>query len=987
MKIETVKLNNGVEVLAKSTKQFGTNAVTYANRTQAEKKAAQLNELGGLKAEVVQPGRVFFVKVTFIEEAPVAEAPVSYAVKYGKGKNQIAQAGSLKEASEIVRAYIESKGLGNSQWSNQETGKVFANGEEVARISYNGRIWDLAGVEIKEAPVADQPAAEAPEALVFGKKYTVTIHNRGKEAIIFKNLVFAGVVDGFNMFQYKDSTGLDKGWPVHLDRVSYQIEEDDQPVAAEEPVAHGYVNPDADQPEAVVAGQDQPADKYNPLADRGIADDVATRLVALYRRHSIALANGDQGNLGLDEFNALCKKIGQNETSVFSTLSVEEDWLRDMLEEGFCNVLADQYRELTGKAFIADEAPAVDYKKARFCTSGLRHKREAREEKSAEERIREAAKEGGFEKFESFPDETETGRKYKITFFSSDPAYTFAKALVDLKPYITKSGRVHIVEIYVEDAEAVPLNERMLRDSIGLAQAAWYQRYDSGDYLQYREIAIKHGFGLQTNSFPVLRATHPDCIIKAVVDFTYPKAAGFDRSEWMKSKAVKLDSPTMFINFIDVLHQIEVDFIMIEVEDAKGNTDITARVIGKLIGQDFPGGDDQPDPNGGVEITDQGSRRPLTDEEQVAKYGPEAEKLHDSVYMEPEEFVAKHDPDQPQADDHSEPVTWAEMQGVTELPNGVLISVDIDQPEFSIELAKDYDIEPNRYKVKKHFFGVYREPKHLAADIESFFEKYGPAVLQMIMIKEVINNNIDFISLTYFKRHYLSNAKQDDQPRPSFPAGGIIAKEGEFINEEPTLPEPGVPVDEFPELAEMYPGGRILQYAIGKDKGTHIKSRRQLLGFISHCKSKQINHIKLKIRLADGGSRFCNATIEDFNPGQWEPAVSSIDQGYIKKLAAATGMPEEYFSNPSFIKDLPCGFQRAYDFLTTTGELPNLEQAKALASLPEAAWREAVQVIGRDRHGYASIPNLMDLIKKLPAAKKPIRPNHPKGGNKSKYHD
>lgn len=42
------------------------------------------------------------------------------------------------EASALCRAYIDSKGIGNSRWSG---GEIYRDGKQVAYVSYNGRVW------------------------------------------------------------------------------------------------------------------------------------------------------------------------------------------------------------------------------------------------------------------------------------------------------------------------------------------------------------------------------------------------------------------------------------------------------------------------------------------------------------------------------------------------------------------------------------------------------------------------------------------------------------------------------------------------------------------------------------------------------------------------------------------------------------------------------------------------------------------------------
>jgi hypothetical protein len=62
---------------------------------------------------------------------------------------QRAKALTLREASELCRAYIEQYDLGGSQWAG---GLVLDDaGEPFARISYNGRAWSLGTPETELA--------------------------------------------------------------------------------------------------------------------------------------------------------------------------------------------------------------------------------------------------------------------------------------------------------------------------------------------------------------------------------------------------------------------------------------------------------------------------------------------------------------------------------------------------------------------------------------------------------------------------------------------------------------------------------------------------------------------------------------------------------------------------------------------------------------------------------------------------------------------
>lgn len=54
---------------------------------------------------------------------------------------------TLKGASEICLKYIANWNLGGSNWAG---GQVYEDGKQVARVSYNGRVWDMNDEEIKQ---------------------------------------------------------------------------------------------------------------------------------------------------------------------------------------------------------------------------------------------------------------------------------------------------------------------------------------------------------------------------------------------------------------------------------------------------------------------------------------------------------------------------------------------------------------------------------------------------------------------------------------------------------------------------------------------------------------------------------------------------------------------------------------------------------------------------------------------------------------------
>lgn len=53
--------------------------------------------------------------------------------------NQTKEVSSLEEASKVCREYIAEHELGGGNWSG---GFVFDGKEQIAYISYNGRIWE-----------------------------------------------------------------------------------------------------------------------------------------------------------------------------------------------------------------------------------------------------------------------------------------------------------------------------------------------------------------------------------------------------------------------------------------------------------------------------------------------------------------------------------------------------------------------------------------------------------------------------------------------------------------------------------------------------------------------------------------------------------------------------------------------------------------------------------------------------------------------------
>jgi len=62
-----------------------------------------------------------------------------------EGRAKVAAA-TMQEAASLCRAFIERNSLGGGNWTG---GKVYQGKKQVARVSYNGRVWAMDGSEIK----------------------------------------------------------------------------------------------------------------------------------------------------------------------------------------------------------------------------------------------------------------------------------------------------------------------------------------------------------------------------------------------------------------------------------------------------------------------------------------------------------------------------------------------------------------------------------------------------------------------------------------------------------------------------------------------------------------------------------------------------------------------------------------------------------------------------------------------------------------------
>ena len=53
---------------------------------------------------------------------------------------------SISQASKVCVEYIDKYDLGGGNWTG---GQILSNGKQIAAVSYNGRVWDRHGKEIR----------------------------------------------------------------------------------------------------------------------------------------------------------------------------------------------------------------------------------------------------------------------------------------------------------------------------------------------------------------------------------------------------------------------------------------------------------------------------------------------------------------------------------------------------------------------------------------------------------------------------------------------------------------------------------------------------------------------------------------------------------------------------------------------------------------------------------------------------------------------
>jgi len=65
---------------------------------------------------------------------------------YGCPEEVYMETATFEGASVICMKYINALELGGGNWSG---GQVYKDGKQIARVSYNGRVWDMSDEEIR----------------------------------------------------------------------------------------------------------------------------------------------------------------------------------------------------------------------------------------------------------------------------------------------------------------------------------------------------------------------------------------------------------------------------------------------------------------------------------------------------------------------------------------------------------------------------------------------------------------------------------------------------------------------------------------------------------------------------------------------------------------------------------------------------------------------------------------------------------------------
>lgn len=81
-----------------------------------------------------------------LKHSPNPDIPGGYWRKPVDKSPRLVEVSTFAEASQECLAYIDRNGLGSGNWTG---GQVYSDPDtQIAQVSYNGRVWDMAGAEL-----------------------------------------------------------------------------------------------------------------------------------------------------------------------------------------------------------------------------------------------------------------------------------------------------------------------------------------------------------------------------------------------------------------------------------------------------------------------------------------------------------------------------------------------------------------------------------------------------------------------------------------------------------------------------------------------------------------------------------------------------------------------------------------------------------------------------------------------------------------------
>jgi len=97
---------------------------------------------------------MYYLELSHVANIDIDDGYPSLPIEPGKSKS--VGCATLQAAADFCREYIQRNGLGSGNWTG---GSVFIRNNEsreselvqVATVSYNGRIWNMSGEEVRNS--------------------------------------------------------------------------------------------------------------------------------------------------------------------------------------------------------------------------------------------------------------------------------------------------------------------------------------------------------------------------------------------------------------------------------------------------------------------------------------------------------------------------------------------------------------------------------------------------------------------------------------------------------------------------------------------------------------------------------------------------------------------------------------------------------------------------------------------------------------------